>query len=119
MKTQHINFCQYYSKLDKDSFTTVRWTDKYYRVGRVYDIVLTNLGLGLPLYYYEQTLFQAKCVKIELKRINQFTEEFVRSDADCSIDEFFKMMKSWYKQKPDWKDINSEMQVLYLEKQKG
>jgi len=111
MKINKINFSHDYSKLKNDSFTTVRWTDKYYRVGRIYDIVLTNLGLG-----YEQTLFQAKCVKIELRRINQLNEDFVRSDADCSLDEFIRMMKGWYKNKPDWKDINSEMQVLYLEK---
>lgn len=112
-KTYHINFSNHYLKLDTDCFTTVRWTDKYYRVGRIYDIVLTNLGVG-----YEQTLFKAKCVKIELRRINQLTEDFIRNDADCSIDEFFRMMKKWYKNKPDWKDINSEMQVLYLEKEK-
>jgi len=110
MKNQHINFKKRYAKLEKNKFTTVRWLDKFYKVGRVYDILYGGN------YYLRNFLCQARCYKIELKKINQLNKDFCQKDADCGIDEFFRMMKMWYSKKPDWKDINSEVQVLYLEK---
>lgn len=109
-KNQHISFSRSYSKLKKDKFTTIRWLDKFYKVGRTYDILC---GGSYDLRNYH---CQARIVKIELKRISQLSPEFIKADADCDIDQFFNMMKRWYSKKPDWKDIMSEMQVLYLEK---
>lgn len=109
-RNQHINFSRQYSKLNNKIFTTVRWLDKFYKVGRVYDV------LGGGDYMLRPFLFKARCIKIELKRISQLDVDFIKADADCGIDQFYKMMKRWYSKKPDWKEWQSEMQVLYLKK---
>lgn len=109
---QHINFKRHYSKLNKDCFTTVRWTDKPYKVGRTYDILCGGD------YYLRPFLCNARIYKIELKKLSELTNAFCQSDADCNIDGFFKMMKHWYQNKPDWKEFDSEIQVIYLEKVK-
>lgn len=104
-----IMFSKPYKKLDFPVwFHTVRWMDKDYRLGNVYKILVKD-ATGIF------TKGHARCFKLELKRLEDLGMEFILRDADCTPAEFFQMMESWYKKKPDWKDKDSLVQVVYLE----
>jgi hypothetical protein len=111
-----ICFSKRYKKLDplRLNFTTVRWLDSFYRLGKNYEIfyVVPNL------YHRKIHLGTARLIKMEIKRIEQLDNVFTQLDADCGINEFYQMLKHWYekKQNPPWKGANSEIQILYLER---
>ena len=114
VKKYQICFSKRYQKLDplRLRFTTVRWLDSFYMLGKVYEIfyVVPNL------YHRKIHMGSARLVKLEIQRIERLLSEFCQLDADCSCDAFYQLMRGWYKQKPGWKGVNSEIQILYLER---
>ena len=85
--------------------------DSEYRVGQVCDLYLVMHYIHAR--YHKGTV---RIVKIDLKKLSELTDEFIAADADCSREEFFRMMEGWYGRKPDWKGWDSEVQVLHLER---
>lgn len=112
VKTYQICFSKKYKKLDPLAltFTTVRWLDSFYKLGKVYEIfyVVPNL------YHQKIHLGSARLIKLEIKTIDDLDASFCQRDADCGTAEFYDLMRSWYEQKKDWKGANSEIQVLTL-----
>ena len=112
VKTYQICFSKRYTKLDplKLQFTTVRWLDSFYRLGKVYEIfyVVPNV------YHRKIHLGSAKLIKMEIKMICELSAEFTQADADCGTGEFYNLMKGWYSQKKDWNGFTSQIQVLTL-----
>ena len=112
IKTYQICFSKRYTKLDplKLTFTTVRWLDSFYRLGKVYEIFYV-----VPNAYHRKIhLGSARLIKMEIQRIDELSDYFTECDADCSWAEFLGIMKGWYEQKPGWKGANSQIQVLTL-----
>jgi hypothetical protein len=104
-----ILFSKRYKKLDFPMwFHTVRWMDKSYVLGKTYDILLKDSAGTF-------TIGTARCFKLEMKKMEQLGLEFTLRDADCTREEFFKMMEAWYSKKPDWKGWDSWIQIVYLE----
>ena len=112
VKTYQICFSKRYEKLDPLAltFTTVRWLDSFYRLGKVYEIFYV-----VPNAYHRKIhLGSARLIKLEIQEIQNLSDEFTQKDADCSWAEFFGLMKGWYEQKKEWKGANSEIQILTL-----
>jgi len=112
VKKYQICFSKRYQKLDPLAltFTTVRWLDSFYRLGKVYEIFYV-----VPNAYHRKIhLGSARLIKMEIKTIDDLDVAFCQRDADCGINEFYQLMRSWYEKKPKWKGSNSQIQVLTL-----
>ena len=112
IKTYQICFSKRYQKLDplKLQFTTVRWLDSFYRLGKVYEIFYV-----VPNAYHRKIhLGSARLIKLEIQEIHNLSDDFTQKDADCSWADFVELMKGWYNKKPSWKGIESEIQILTL-----
>ena len=112
MNKYQICFSKRYKKLDPLAltFTTVRWLDSFYRLGKVYEILYV-----VPSAYHRKIyLGSARLIKMKIAEIQDLSDEFTQKDADCSWAEFLELMKGWYKQKPEWKGAESEIQILTL-----
>jgi len=114
-KKHKICFSNKYSKLGKPIFTTVRWLDAEYRLGAYYEVFL----VAQNMFHTKYGKGKYRLVKMEVKRLRDLSDEFIRADADCSRGVFMELMFGWYSKKPDWKGEDSEVQVLYLEKKDG
>jgi len=107
-KAEHIKFTRRYQKLQDKLFHTVRWTDTSYVLGKTYQVLLGSYG-GLAQPYGE-----ARIVKMELRKMSDLTDVFIRKDAECDRQVFFELMKDWYGKKPNWKGWDSEIQVIWF-----
>ena len=84
-----MKFSKDYSKLDKNTFTTIRRASNYYRICSVYKIKTPTKE------------FKAMIVAGETIVKKDMTEELARSDADCSRKELITMLEKWYGKKFD------------------
>jgi len=106
-----LTFTQKYKKLDpmKILFTTVRWLDAHYVLGKIYNVIYI-----VPNAFHTQIkLGTARIVRMEIETVSQLSDLFIREDADCNRDEFYIKLERWYKRKPDWKGWDSEVQILH------
>jgi hypothetical protein len=113
-KRSAINFSSKYSKLDLDEYTTIRWNDFDVDIGKCYDVFLvaqnnfhTHYGKG-----------KVRVMKLELKKIKDITDDFIKADADCDRKNFMSLMQGWYGKKHDWKAEDSEVLIIYLKRVK-
>lgn len=116
LKNYQICFSSRYSKLDplRLHFTTVRWLDSMYQLGKTYEIFYV-----VPNAFHQKIhLGSARLIKMEVKRINELNSVFTRMDADCDYVQFVQLLKGWYGKKlnPAWMGDHSEIQVLYLQR---
>ena len=109
---KQICFSHKYNKLSNPEFTTVRWLDSNYRLGEIYDVYL----VGSDMFHRKYEKGRVRLIKMEIKKLKELSIKFIIEDADCDREAFMKMMEGWYKNKPDWKGEDSEIQILYLEK---
>ncbi len=106
-----LSFSKKYSKLQNPvGFSTVRWPDAVYQLGKPYNVVYVCTG-----NLHRSILGTARVVKAELVKLGNLTPEFMRKDADCSREEYFELMQGWYQEKPDWLGWNSRVQLLSCE----
>ena len=110
-KTQ-LTFSKKYSKLSNRIFTTIRWLDARYDLGRTYAVIY----IVPNAFHTRQKLCHARIIKMEIVRVRDISDETIFKDADCSRLEFLAMLQNWYEHKPDWKGEDSEVQVLTCEK---
>jgi len=103
MKTAvEINFsANWNGKLDKPIFTTVRWTDTLYKVGKEYGIYLQGNPFGSAILR-----------RITFKRLCDFTDKEIKADTGKTRIEFMRMMRCWYSGKACWQGIYSIVQKL-------
>jgi len=107
-----INFSKKYSKLDRSNYHTVRWNDFDVSIGKSYEIYL----VADNMFHNKYGKGKMRCIKLELKKIKELSDEFILEDADCKREQFMKMMEGWYSKKPNWKGEDSEIIVIFLEK---
>lgn len=101
-----------WSKLEKDEFHTVRWLDAVYPI-----------GVPIPLIYVDASMFHrrwnkggVKIMRAEVMQMRDLSDEFIKEDADCTREDFYKLMEGFYAKKKDWQGWNSYVQVLYVKK---
>ncbi len=104
MKVKQLKFSHDYTKLKKPVFTTVRWLDSEYTLGKIYKVYRNKTMLG-----------KARLIRMQITNLSYLTDEFIVNDADCDRNSFYKLMESWYHRKPDWLGLDSEIQVLTFE----
>jgi hypothetical protein len=107
-----LTFSKKYSKLSNRVFTTIRWLDARYDLGRTYPVIY----IVQNAFHTRQKLCHARIVKMEIVRVRDISDETIFKDADCSRSEFLTILETWYKLKPDWKGEDSEVQILTCEK---
>lgn len=110
-KTQ-LTFSKKYLKLSRSIFTTIRWLDARYDLGRKYDIVY----IVPNMFHTRQKIGEARIIKMEVVKVKDLSDEVIELDAECLRDEFMKLLEGWYKNKPDWKGADSEVQILTCQK---
>lgn len=110
---EQLTFSHRFSKLARPDFTTVRWLDSVYILGRAYPVFLVSDN------FLRSYLFDARVVRMEVVILSTLSDDFIQSDADCSRDEFYLMLEGWYHKKPDWRRWDSEVQVLTLQRCEG
>ena len=111
-KTETINFSKKYSKFkNKEGFTTVRWIDSQYILGNIYQVVFVDSSK----FHVHREQGKARLISMKIMKMNDLTDKFITEDADCSREEFFKMMYGWYGKKADWNHWLSEIQILVFE----
>lgn len=106
-KTQ-LTFSKKYLKLSRPIFTTIRWLDARYDLGRKYDIIY----IVPNMFHTRQKIGKARIIKLEIVKIKDLSDDAIELDAECLRDEFMKQLEEWYKNKPDWKGVDSEVQIL-------
>jgi hypothetical protein len=109
-----INFTHKFKKLDLDKFTTIRWLDSRYDLGRTYEIFY----IADNLFHTHYSKGFVRIIKMEIVKLANLSLQEIRLDAECDREAFYKMMEGWYSKKPDWKGEDSEVQILYLERLK-
>ena len=87
-----------YSKLSKDEFHTVRWIDFDVEIGKSYDIYL----VADNMFHTHYGKGKMRVISLEIKKIKELSEDFVKADADCDYLTFLKMMENWYGNKKKW-----------------
>jgi hypothetical protein len=107
-----LTFSHNYSKLNNHVFTTIRWLDSVYRLGKVYDVVL----VADNLFHTRYQKGKARIIKMEIAKLSSLSDDFIRKDCDGSRDDFLELMGMWYSKKADWKGTDSEIQILTCEK---
>lgn len=112
MIKDQIYFSKKYTKLSKDRFTRVCWLDSKYILGGIYDIIYVANNFRHDRF----PLGKVRLTKIEIKKMSELSDEFIKEDSDCTRDEFFQIMAKWYSKKPGWKGWDSEIQILRLGK---
>lgn len=111
MKEQ-LTFSHMYSKLKgRQRFTTVRWLDAYYQIGKTYPVIY----IVPNLFHTRQQIGEARIVKIELAKLRDLGAEFIKNDGDCTPPDFYNQLDEWYCRKKDWKGWDSEVQILTCE----
>ena len=109
-----INFTHKFKKLDTDNFTTIRWLDSRYDLGRIYEIFY----IADNMFHTHYSKGFVRIIKMEIEKLDNLSLQEIRLDAGCDRETFYKMMEGWYSKKPDWKRGDSEVQILYLERVK-
>lgn len=109
-----INFTHKFKKLDTDNFTTIRWLDSRYDLGRIYEIFY----IADNMFHTHYSKGFVRIVKMEIRGLWELSDNEILSDAECDRDTFYKMMEGWYSKKANWLGPNSEVQMLYLERLK-
>jgi len=96
-----IGFSKWYSKLEKQAFTTIRRYD-HYEVGQVY-LITTTRGA-----------FYARLARKEKQALRDLPTVFLLRDTDCETrEEALQLLNSFYR-KPISED--EQLTILYLEK---
>ncbi len=109
-----LSFSKKYRKLDSPTgFKTVRWPDAVYPLGKALPVVFCPSSKG-RYAARRYMLGTARITKIELEQLAVLLAkpQFSFEDADCSVDDYIKMMQGWYSGKPDWKGTLSYVQLL-------
>ncbi len=104
-------------KLGADAFTTVRGPDKIYTPGMVYPVTLIA-----GLFHTRKAVGPCRLVKVEFKRIRDFTVDEIRKDIGAEAAgsdpgrHFYEILKAFYWRKPWWDGEYTVMQKLTFEK---
>jgi hypothetical protein len=104
-------------KLNEDSFTTVRGQDKIYTPGKIYPVTLVA-----GLFHTKKAVGPCRLVKLEFKRIRDFTAEEIRKDigvqasGENPASNFYKILDAFYGRKVWWNAEYTVVQKLLLEK---
>lgn len=97
-----LTFSRDWGKLKNDFFLTVRWNDAIYPLKKPIPLMVCGQQEGHCMIEFS----------VEVKLNTLLTEVFTRYDADCSVEEYYRMMKNWYGRKPNWKAEESMVKLL-------
>lgn len=102
-------------KLDMARFTSVRGQDKLFKAGEIHTISLAS-----GLFHDQKNFGYARLLKIEFKRIEDFTIDEIlvdigRRTSGQPRNYFYKLLEEFYKHKKWWDGTYSVVQKLTFE----
>lgn len=104
-----IAFSEDWPKLHRDEFTTIRGPDKY-------EYYNSLVGRVVPIKMKGHLLEPATVVRVLKWTIREMTAEFIEADTHPgnTREQFLAMLRRWYKKRPWWKELDTEMTVVCL-----